>query len=153
MSGHTGYGLKVKRQKYHSDCASHKQPTHTISPKLPAAVNNGGRHCLKLACLDNACMPNWNVDCAASLHLMFSYVYTSNLSYSDRLAALNLPSLELRRLRNDLIWCYKILFGVVEMSVDNFFELVLLNTRVVSFKLFKRRSNTCARSSFFSVSV
>jgi len=63
---------------------------------------------------------------------MFSYVYTSNLSYSDRLAALNLPSLELRRLRNDLIWCYKILFGVVEMSVDNFFELVLLNTRVVT---------------------
>jgi len=36
--------------------------------------------------------------------------------YSDRLAAINLPSLELRRLRNNLIWCYKILFGVVEMS-------------------------------------
>ena len=35
--------------------------------------------------------------------------------YSDRLAAINLSSLELRRLRNNLIWCYKILFGVVEM--------------------------------------
>jgi len=85
---------------------------------------------------------------------MFSYVYTSNLSYSDRLAALNLPSLELRRLRNDLIWCYKILFGVVEMPVDNFFEFSLVkHTHGHTFKLFKRRSNTCARSSFFSVSV
>jgi len=46
----------------------------------------------------------------------------SDLSYSDRLAALNLPSLELRRLRNDLIWCYKILFGVAEMPVNSFFE-------------------------------
>ena len=48
----------------------------------------------------------------------------SNLLYSDRLAALNLPSLELRRLRIDLIWCYKILFGVVDMPVDDFFKPV-----------------------------
>ena len=32
-------------------------------------------------------------------------------------------------------------------------SLVLLNTCVVSFKLFKRCSNTCARSSFFSEHV
>ena len=76
------------------------------------------------------------------------------MSYSDRLAALNLPSLELRRLRNDLIWCHKILFGVVEMPVDSFFELSLVkHTRGHCFKLFKRRSNTCARSSFFSERV
>jgi len=49
-----------------------------------------------------------------------------NLSYSDRLAAFNLPSLELRRLRIHLIWCYKILFGVVDMPVDDFFELSLV---------------------------
>ena len=74
----------------------------------------------------------------------------SDLSYIDRLAALNLPSLELRRLRNDLIWCYTVLFGVVEMPVDSFFEFSLVkHTCGRSFKLFKRRSNTCARSSFF----
>jgi len=85
---------------------------------------------------------------------MFSYVYTSNLSYSDRLAALNLPSLELRRLRNDLIWCYKILFGVVEMSVDNFFELVLLNTRVVTvLNCLKGVATLVQGLVFFSVSV
>ena len=73
----------------------------------------------------------------------------SDLSYSDRLAALNLPSLELRRLQNDVIWCYKILFGVAEMPE---FSLVK-RTRGHCFKLFKRCSNTCAKSSFFSVSV
>jgi len=40
------------------------------------------------------------------------------------------------------------------MLVDDFFKLSLVkDTRGHSFKLFKRRSNTCARSSFFSVSV
>ena len=76
------------------------------------------------------------------------------MSYSDRLAALNLPSLELRRLRNDLIWCYKILFGVVETPVDNFFEFSLVkHMRGHCFKLFKRHSNTCARSSFITEHV
>jgi len=78
----------------------------------------------------------------------------SKLSYSDRLEALNLPSLELRRLRIDLTWCYKILFGVVDVPVDDFFAFSpVKHTRGHSFKLFKRRSNTCARSSFFSVRV
>jgi len=78
----------------------------------------------------------------------------SNLSYSDRLSTLNLPSLELRRLRIDLIWCYKILFGVVDMPVDDFFEFsAAKHTRGHSYKLFKKRSNTCARSSFFSERV
>ena len=75
------------------------------------------------------------------------------MSYTDRLAALNLPSLELRRLRNDLIWCYTVLFGVVEMPVDSFFEFSLVkHSRGHRLKLFKRRSNTCARS-IFSVCV
>jgi len=35
----------------------------------------------------------------------------ANHSYSDRLSILNLPSLELRQLRTDLIWCYMLIFG------------------------------------------
>ena len=35
-------------------------------------------------------------------------------SYSKRLLLLNLPGLELRRLHFDLIWCYRIIFGVVD---------------------------------------
>jgi len=44
-----------------------------------------------------------------------------NLTYTERLKRLKLPSLELRRLYNDLIWCYKILFGYVDVSSDEFF--------------------------------
>ena len=37
----------------------------------------------------------------------------SNLSYYSRLKELNLESLELRRLRTDLLTVYKILFGLL----------------------------------------
>jgi len=36
-----------------------------------------------------------------------------NLSYTDRLTKLALPSLELRLLHLDLIYCYKIVFGLI----------------------------------------
>ena len=44
-----------------------------------------------------------------------------NYTYSERLHLLKLPSLELRRLRIDLIWCYKIIFGLVNLSPSDFF--------------------------------
>jgi len=42
------------------------------------------------------------------------------LAYSERLKLANLLSLELRRLHFDLIWCYRILFGHVDMKSENF---------------------------------
>jgi len=36
-----------------------------------------------------------------------------DLSYAERLQCLNIPSLELRRLHLDLLFCYKIMFGLV----------------------------------------
>jgi len=45
----------------------------------------------------------------------------SQLSYSRRLAKLDLNSLELRRLNADLTYAYKIMFGLVDVScVDTF---------------------------------
>jgi len=44
------------------------------------------------------------------------------LCYHDRLQRLNIPSLEHRRLHTDLIWCYKIVFGMVDLKFDEFFE-------------------------------
>ena len=44
-------------------------------------------------------------------------------SYSKRLLLRNLSSLELGRLHFDLIWCYKIIFGVVDISCSNIFAL------------------------------
>jgi len=39
------------------------------------------------------------------------------MPYSDRLKRLDLESLELRRLYADLIMCYKIVFGLVDLHV------------------------------------
>ena len=75
----------------------------------------------------------------------------NTLSYSRRLKLLNLPSLELRRLHVDLIWCYKIIFGIVELAYDDFFKLSPSSiTRCHAYKLYKPDSNSAARSHFFA---
>jgi len=43
----------------------------------------------------------------------------------DRLRNLHLPSLELKRLHVDLVWSYKILFGIVETPTKDFSMLQL----------------------------
>jgi hypothetical protein len=62
------------------------------------------------------------------------------LSYVDRLSALVLGSLETRRLRLDLIYFYKILFGEVDIEWSNVFESAALSvTRGHCYKLFVKR--------------
>ena len=46
-----------------------------------------------------------------------------NLSYAERLTKLDRPSLELRRLQLDLIYCYKIVFGLVKLNYADFFRV------------------------------
>ena len=70
----------------------------------------------------------------------------SNLTYKDRLALLNLPSLELRRLRLDLISCYKILFGLTSINSSELFELRQSTTRGHPYKLFKSQCTSVVRS-------
>lgn len=73
------------------------------------------------------------------------------LSYTERLKRLNLLSLELRRLHADLIYCYKIVFGLTNLSPGDFFEKApLLSTRGHDYKLYKNRCYTTVRSTFFS---
>ena len=51
---------------------------------------------------------------------------------------LGLPSLELRRLYLDLIYCYKIVFGVVDLTFSDFFECRSVTaTRGHAYKLYK----------------
>jgi len=45
------------------------------------------------------------------------------LSYCDRLTKLGLCSLELRRLHLDLLYCYKIVFRLVNANFGDFFVL------------------------------
>ena len=58
---------------------------------------------------------------------------------ASRLQRLNLTSLELRRLHIDLVWCYKIVFGVVDVNLNDFFKQASLNnTRGHMYKLYKQ---------------
>ena len=52
--------------------------------------------------------------------------YASIQFYGVRLQRLNIQSLELRRLHSDLIWCYKIIFGLGDMDSCDFFTPLLL---------------------------
>ena len=67
-----------------------------------------------------------------------------DLNYDERMHRLGLPSLELRRLHLDLIFCYKVVFGlvaVVGVNIDEFFQFNhAANTRGHAYKLFKSRS-------------
>ena len=75
----------------------------------------------------------------------------NSLTYSERLKRANLLSLELRRLHLDLVWCYKILFGHVDMKSENFFEWAPhLSTRGHKYKLYKKSSSVSVRYHFFS---
>jgi len=47
----------------------------------------------------------------------------AGLSYPDRLKALKLESLEHRRVVRDLVFVYKILFGLVSLSFSDYFEM------------------------------
>ena len=75
----------------------------------------------------------------------------TNLSYSDRLLACNLPSLELRRLRNDLILCYKIVHHLIAINFFDFFQLDVNShgTRGHTYKLVLPLARNTVRKNFF----
>jgi len=69
--------------------------------------------------------------------------------YGVRLQRLNIQRLELRRLHSDLIWCYKIIFGLVDTdSCDFFTPCTVVSTRGHRYKLYKKLT-TGVRSNFF----
>ena len=59
--------------------------------------------------------------------------------YQDRLRRLQLPSLELRRLHADLVRCYKILFGIVDVQSAKFFEFNMRSSRGHQYKLYIKK--------------
>jgi len=73
-----------------------------------------------------------------------------NVSCRDRLCRLELPSLELRRIHLDLIFCYKLVFNLVSVNFSRFFEFShVQKTRGHAYKLYKPRSSCSVRSRFF----
>ena len=74
----------------------------------------------------------------------------SHLSYHNRLRHLNLPSLQHRRRRGDLIYLYQILKGAYDIDNQFFTPSTFTTTRGHTKKLFKHHVNSYTRSKFFS---
>ena len=78
----------------------------------------------------------------------------SCLSYSSRLQLLGLHSLELRRLKHDLVICFKIMHNLVCIDKNMFFEINNNNyTRGHTFRIRKQRCQLDIRKYCFSQRV
>ena len=74
-----------------------------------------------------------------------------NMSYDQCLKFLDVPSLKVRRLRADLYWCYKIIFGFVAVMSDVFFtKNSCTSTRGQQYKLYKHHTSASVRSNVFA---
>ena len=77
-----------------------------------------------------------------------------SLAYDERCSLLGIERLELRRLRADLILCYKIIKGLVLLPADKFFTINYNNrTRGHSLKLFLPDSRVNCRQHFFAIRI
>ncbi len=77
-----------------------------------------------------------------------------NLTYSERLDKLKLPSLKFRRIRGDLIQAFKIINNIDNVDKDLFFTFRSDDrTRNSENKLYKKFTKSRIRSSFFSERV
>ena len=73
-----------------------------------------------------------------------------HLSYDERLRKLKLESLELRRLKTDLIYTYKIICGLIDVDFRNFFTVNTNITRGHCCKLNVNYSRIDIRKNFFT---
>jgi len=72
------------------------------------------------------------------------------MTYSDRLLSLQLDSLEACHVNCDLIFCYKVIHGLVDLNSADFFQVCHFFYRGLSFKLQKQHSSVDARKLYFS---
>ena len=76
-----------------------------------------------------------------------------NISYSDRLKALKLPSLTYRRFRGDMIQEYKLLHKLEDTDYNRFFQMNENHTRGHVLKLKKKSYKKEIHKNFFSSRV
>ena len=82
------------------------------------------------------------------------YCLNSPIRIKDRLRHSHLPRLELWCAHVDLVWRYKILFGIVETLTEEFFiPSMYASTRDHQYKLFKKPYVSRTRANFFSERV
>ena len=74
-----------------------------------------------------------------------------DLNYKDRLALLELPSLEKRRVKGDLIEAFKLLKGIAKLDYSLFLKLsVDSKVREHTYKIVKNSFRLDVRKNFFS---
>ena len=76
-----------------------------------------------------------------------------NMSYSDSLNALKLPSLTYRRFRGDMIQVYRLLHKLKDIDYNRFFQLNENHTRGHALKLKKTSCKKEIHKNFFSSRV
>ena len=73
-----------------------------------------------------------------------------DLTYADRLNVLNIDSLEVRRLRFDLLYTYKALFSLIQVDWTSMFKFNSVSfTRGHCYKLYAKTSRVNVRHNFF----
>jgi len=77
-----------------------------------------------------------------------------NVGYTERLNRLGLPTLELRRLQLDLIFCYKIGFGLTSLTSCGYFHFSSnTNTRGHAYKLYISQKSCNIRRKILSCRI
>ena len=77
----------------------------------------------------------------------------SHLQYTERLKFLNLETLELRRLKSDLNFAYKIIFHKIDLDKQSFFIMRDRPARGHPFMLTPEQYRNNARGNFFSLRI
>ena len=96
-----------------------------------------------------------SIHCTSKIHTIITPVKTSyscfhSFDYAERLSLLGLKRLEERRIRADLLFAYKLLFGFTPLNVHEFFTPSrCTGTRGHAYKLFLTRCTTDVRKHFF----
>jgi len=136
-------------------------PAHVLHPILPRNLNNHTT-CEKgdTTTLLSRRLPNClrtDIDAIEKVQRRFTKRLhgLKDLSYAERLQCLNIPSSELRRLHLDLLFWYKIMFGLVCVNPGEFFTFSsVFQTRGHPYKLYKTRcTNTVRHNSFIGTVV
>ena len=105
------------------------------------------------------CTVIWNshyigdIKCLESVQKLFTkkLLFPNTLNYKDRCALFNLDSLEKRRLHFDLIYCYKLIYGLIAGNINEYgLILVTNNLRGHNKKLLQSHSRLDARKYFFA---
>ena len=77
-----------------------------------------------------------------------------NVGYTERLNRLGLLTLELRRLQLDIIFCYKIVFGLTTLTYSDYLQFGSnTNTRGHAYKLYILQNSCNIRGKFLSCGI